>query len=523
MGLGAWSWGMSTRAPQWERVELKFTASENYPNPYTDQELWVDFTHSDGRVLRRPGFWDGGKVWRVRFASPLAQGAWSWKSETTLPDSGLSGRKGKLSAVENSGEGPWARRGLLGMSPGKRNAVYSNGEACMLVADTAWGLPWRATLEQCETYARDRSGKGFNAALLMTVQPDMDARGPQDREAFEGFGVGFTDLSRGELKLMAPRYFRYFDKLVELLLQHGIIPVYQPVFHGFGWKGLRVAGRVLSAEDSARYCRFLVARYGDRPAIYLIGGDGFGYDKGVRPGGQEVEAWDCYAQPAGIHYSPHASDKAYQSDAWLDFQWCQTGHAGEHRPEKVAAMWLNKPAKGVANGEPTYESMGSRDKASGSWQGRESWLNLCAGGTMGVFYGAGGLWNWVLDREEPGHQDWCQYPGGNWRDALGLPGSHYPGVIGRLLEGLPFADMAPDPQSAGGARCLSVAGKFALVYLESGGSFWGLGPKIPANYRVFKAMTGELVSEGVRDRSASQMKLETGCPLVVLFCQQWPD
>jgi hypothetical protein len=35
-----------------------------------------------------------------------------------------------------------------------------------------------------------------------------------------------------------------------------------------------VAGLVVPADEYARYCRYLVARYGARPAIYLIGGDG---------------------------------------------------------------------------------------------------------------------------------------------------------------------------------------------------------------------------------------------------------
>ena len=52
-------------------------------------------------------------------------------------------------------------------------------------------------MKQCEVYAHDRQAKGFNAVLLMSVQPDMDARGPRDRSADEGFDVGFEDLRAG--------------------------------------------------------------------------------------------------------------------------------------------------------------------------------------------------------------------------------------------------------------------------------------------------------------------------------------
>ena len=62
-------------APPWQEIELEFTLRVDVANPYTDVEAWVDFTHSDGQLIRRPAFWDGGARWRCRFASPLSTGA----------------------------------------------------------------------------------------------------------------------------------------------------------------------------------------------------------------------------------------------------------------------------------------------------------------------------------------------------------------------------------------------------------------------------------------------------------------
>jgi hypothetical protein len=50
-------------------------------------------------------------------------------------------------------------------------------------------------------YAGDRQAKGFNAVLLMSVQPDMRARGPHDRTAGEGFDVGFEGVVTGPRSL----------------------------------------------------------------------------------------------------------------------------------------------------------------------------------------------------------------------------------------------------------------------------------------------------------------------------------
>ena len=89
--------------------------------------------------------------------------------------------------------------------------------------------------------------------------------------ADEGFDVGFEDLQDGHLNVLNPAYFQYADRLLAVLVEHEIAPVLQPVFHGFGWKGLRVAGTVVPPEEYARYCRYLVARYG-RATCHLPGG-----------------------------------------------------------------------------------------------------------------------------------------------------------------------------------------------------------------------------------------------------------
>ena len=204
--------------------------------------------------------------------------------------------------------------------------TYADGTPAFLVADTAWAMPFRATLDDVAEYARDRAAKGFNAVFLMTVQPDMDAVGPTGRNVDGGFEVGFHDLPSGHLNKINIDYFRYFDRICDVLLGHGITPVLQPVFHGYGWKGQRVAGPVVPPEEVA--------------------------------GGIEVHTWDDYAQPTGLHYRPHSRSRAHQDADWLDFQSCQTGHDGDHVPDRLATMWMYQPVKAIMNGEPTYENSG---------------------------------------------------------------------------------------------------------------------------------------------------------------------
>jgi hypothetical protein len=503
-------------AHPWREQEITLTAERDYPDPYTDVEVWADFAHDSGATMRREAFWDGGRAWRLRFAAPIA-GRWTWRSACSVEDAGLGGQSGQLACEAGPpSQHRFERHGFWRMSPGGRNLVHADGTPALLVADTAWALPWRATEEQCRVYAADRRAKGFNAVLLMSVQPDMRARGPRDRTADEGFNVGFEDLADGHINQLNPAYFQYLDQLIAILVAHQIVPVLQPVFHGFGWKGLSVAGTVVPPAEYARYCRYLVARYGARPAIYLVGADGSGREPQVAAGGEAIERWDAYGQPVGIHYRPHADNRAWQDASWLDFQWCQTGHSGEHMPERVADMWRNMPAKGVANGEPTYEHGGKPGRAAGWWQGHEAWCNLCAGGTMGVVYGAGSLWQWRLHPRESGHAPFFLAEGAGWREALDFEGSRYVGMVSRILDGLPLADIAPDWQVTLGRRGLLLPGRLYIGYAEQGGPLMMFGEQAPRGYCVIDPRTGAVLREGRRASAEEWIPDEGGAPRVYI-------
>jgi hypothetical protein len=516
---------LPTVAPQWTEVELRFVSQVQYANPYVESDAWVDFVHESGLEIRRPIFWDGGRAFAVRFASPTSEGKWTWKSTARDLAPGLHGMAGSFRSAPPSKEEDtiFTRHGFWQILSGGRNLIHADGTPRLLCADTPWALPWRATAEQAEVYAKDRQAKGFNAALLMTVQPDRKAEGPRSRTEDLGFDVGFEDLPDGNLQKLNPDYFQKMDQLIGILVRHGIAPVYQPVFHGYGWKGRDVAGVVVSAEDLARYCRYLVARFGARPAIWLVGGDGTATQASIIDqldrAGQMIRHWDAYRQPIGIHYAPHALNRTHQDKEWLDFQWCQTGHSGEHRPDRVADMWRNLPIKAVANGEPTYENIGETGRGAGWWQGHEAWCNLTSGGTMGVVYGAASLWQWRLHPEEPDHAAWCTAPGAGWREALEFEGSRYPGIVAKIFDGLPLDGMEPNSTFTHGRRGLAVPGKLFVLYIEKAGSVGILSREVPRRYRVYDPRSGQILREDhLPDRSTAQANAGPGeGPRVLVF------
>lgn len=505
----------------WQEWEFTLQAAQLHERPYTGVEVWADFTHEGGQTLRRPAFWDGGQTWKVRFSSPELTGCWTWKTDASVSDPGLKGVVGEVQVVARNAEQPahcFYDHGFWRMSPGQRNFVHADGKPALLVADTPWALPFRATPEQVRVYAADRRRKGFNAALLMTVQPDMQASGPRSRTEDHGFDVAFEDLPTGHLNDLKPAYFQTLDVLLGILVEHEIVPVLQPAFHGYGWKGQGTVGQVVPADEYARYCRYLVARYGARPAVYLIGADGHGHEPGIVAGGQEVEKWDAYAQPTGLHYAPAFPANAHQDAQWLDFQWCQTGHQGVHVPERVADMWRNTPAKAVANGEPTYENHGGQTYADGWWQGHEAWSNLCAGGTLGVVYGAGSLWQWRLHPHEEGFNPVTQAPHAGWREALDFQGSTDVGLLGRILDDLPITDMQPNWLVGYGARGLLVPDRLYIAYQENGLPFqvWH-ETGVPSHYRVVNARTGAVLHAGRRSDVKNIIPGLPGTPTITIL------
>ena len=208
------------------------------PPTLIEVEAWVIFTHGNGRQLRRPIFWDGGPTYYVRFASTQAEGEWQWSVHTARPDHDFKPARGTLAAGRPSTSSPSSGGSwFCHRSPVWAQLLLRRRVACVLGFDTAWAMPFRATVSDVAVYAADRQAKGFNAVLLMSVQPDMNARGPVGRNVDEGFEIGFHDLSEGQLTKINVEYFRYLDKIIDVLINHGITPVLQPLFHGFGWKG----------------------------------------------------------------------------------------------------------------------------------------------------------------------------------------------------------------------------------------------------------------------------------------------
>ena len=129
---------MADEARRWREVEIALTGPQ-VDEPYLALDLVVDVVHDSGETLTRPAFWDGGRTWRVRFASPYADGSWSWSVRGEIE---VGPGRGKLtSAPAEPGGHPAYEHGFLTVAPGARAGQHADGTPWLVVADTAWAMP----------------------------------------------------------------------------------------------------------------------------------------------------------------------------------------------------------------------------------------------------------------------------------------------------------------------------------------------------------------------------------------------
>ncbi len=307
----------------WEKQEITFEASRNYPNPYADVVCWIELA-GPGFARRVYGYWDGGRIFKVRFVA-TAPGEWSWHSASNQPDdTGLNQGRGKLRAVawtdaeksENAN-----RRGFVRASPNGHALRYADGTPFFLVGDTwlaasTWRLPWKGlapaadytpapgiSFEEAVAY---RKRQGFNSVSFIAAFPNWTADqhgatyankdGVYLRNAWEKFGYwapnaaittddGATTTAKdmadeqgnrpfavfpdreglADFDHLNPAYFRSLDRKLQYLADEGFVPFLETVRrdHGPSWKAYFDFN-----VSYARFVEYLIARYGAYNLIF---------------------------------------------------------------------------------------------------------------------------------------------------------------------------------------------------------------------------------------------------------------
>lgn len=341
--------GQNAKVGRFSLHEVSLSATGRYDNPYTQLSADALLVEPDGHTVRRvPLFWDGGEVWRFRFA-PDRIGAWTWSVESDDP--GLNGRKGSFDCVASDRRGSFQP---LTRSP--YHFQYQSGEKVWFLGDTAWAYLTDSEEERhdraaAERYVSNRARQGFNAIHVML----LSEAGWGNRN-----GPPWTDIAAERIN---PAYFQEADERIAFANSRNVV-----VGIALAWalKGRRESyawGRIPSPAARERYARYAAARYAAYDVYFLVSGEWQGEirnrqstEEAIRAEfvrlGDVVRASDAHGRMIGIHPLGRyrGTHEFTTASTWMSFGDYQQNYQDLHG-YILKARTASKP---VVNGEYAY-------------------------------------------------------------------------------------------------------------------------------------------------------------------------
>jgi hypothetical protein len=125
--------------------------------------------HRPARSTFREAFWDGGRVWRVRF-SPDEIGTWQWSTQAKPEDIGLHRQQGEFRVREYTGDNPLYRHGALRVAASGTYLEHADGTPFFWLADTAWNGVLKSQPADWQRYLATRQKQGFTAVQFVSTQ-----------------------------------------------------------------------------------------------------------------------------------------------------------------------------------------------------------------------------------------------------------------------------------------------------------------------------------------------------------------
>ena len=487
---------------QWDVFETSYESAKVYPNAFTEVEVDVVFKQGD-KQWKVPAFWAGDKKWTVRFAPPI-QGKYTYRVECTdKANPGLNGKEQTLSVGAYTGDNPLLKYGFVKVAPGKTTFEHADGTPFFWLGDTWWKnlckrMPW----EGFQELTADRKAKGFSVVQIVCgPYPDENFFAP----SLENEG-GQQYLAQ-DMSVVNPKYFDYADRRLKHLADNGIVPA----IVGAWGRGDCNSMEKFGVANIKRHWRYLIARYGAYPVIWILAGEIPEETKAGKGPWAEVATYlrsiDPYHHPLTCH-TGQGRKLAKDDITVIDFDMVGGNHDERISvaPQTVAIVssaYATKPPMPVLVGETCYE--GHMQQGFGDVQRRMFWQSILSG-AAGHTYGAAGIWhaggegdhgNWGAWGRQP--YDWT-----TWKEGMNYPGATHLGIGRKLLEQYPWAKFEPHPEWAPGCYAAGIAGEFRFIYLPrrniynwDGPEVRDLEPDVDWHVYYFDPATGRKFDQGV--------------------------
>ena len=193
---------MSGMVPKWNRFEIEIESGEEYENPLQEDGLEATFVSPSGREKVVEGFWDGERMWRVRFA-PDEEGEWRYLASLS------SGEREEASFVCGTAEGETAfqQHGPVSLSGSKEHLEHADGTPFFWLVDTAWNGPLLASEGDWDWYLKERVRQSFTGVQWVATQwraaPEGDLEGQVAYEGVEEIAVNPDFFQRLDRRMQA--------------------------------------------------------------------------------------------------------------------------------------------------------------------------------------------------------------------------------------------------------------------------------------------------------------------------------
>ncbi|MCQ2479059.1 MAG: DUF4038 domain-containing protein [Clostridia bacterium] len=464
----------------WLANELTFESEKSYADPFNDVDVDLILV-GNGVKLTIPAFWDGGNVWKVRFACP-SEGQWLY--ETTCTDkenTSLNGRAGKVICSQYGGEYDVYRHGFVTTSYGKKYMTYDDGTPFFYLGDTHWSLG-DETVDMVKTISAKRAEQGFTVMQSEPIGATFD------------FANGITEQDIDGLRV----YDEKFKAIAEKGLTHANAEFFFPAYMsnlidnmgGFssetvsGQKDGKTVTAPLLSDNVKHYLekisRYWVARYSAYPVMWTLGQevdrDFYSRDDNhplwnflnnpYKLVADYIYKYDAYSHPLTAHQENSGGVTAYgksksenlkkyadtepslfrdsSAHNWYGAQWSPSLKENSNQ-KREKDYWYNSQGKPVINYEGRYCYLWTKNFGS-RMQGWASYLS----GMFGYGWGAHDTWSYLNTYDEENDtSDGIdtitseEKINATWQDALEYESSYQMGYMKEFFSSMNWWELVP--------------------------------------------------------------------------------
>ena len=476
-----------------------------------DVEVNVVF-ECKGELWLVPAFWAGDNKWSVRFAPPV-MGDFKYyveSSDKSNPD--FKGKPQSFKVLPYKGENALLKHGFLQISENKRFFEHADGTPFLWLGDTWWKcLCKRLTWEGFQELTANRKEKGFNVVQIVCgPYPDENMMEP----GWENEGGKPYDTI--DFSIVNPKYFNFADRRIKHLVDAGIVPV---IVGGWG----RPQGGSMSTltqvglDGFKRHWRYLIARYGAYPSIWMVGGEA----KDLYGPWSALAKYVKDTDPCNhllCYHAPGHPREMLQDNSMFDFDMLAIGHNGMETVNRTFDLMKScletPPRRPVLCGEACYEG---HMQFNYQYLQRHMFWSFMLSGAAGHTYGAAGIWQASVEGS-PGITPVYDFT--TWKEGMNYPGSTQIGIGKKLLEKYPWSRFESHPEWVEEA-CFAagIPGEVRFIYLPrrniynwSGPEVKNLAPGVNWHVYYFDPATGRKFDQGTI-RSSARLDNETAEPV----------